>query len=261
MSSPGHEKRIRMRKVVPVFLSAPVLFLFASLAHAGSLERALAGWSRIVDLTHPARQKVPLLTENEASGKSEGNLSRNLFPETYLEAPLSPNKGRISVDKIPLRQLMGFAVMVNVVEKARANPDYALTLKDLEIWERRNGRIPKRAIILIFTGWSRQWQDQVQYWNMDEKGVRHFPGISKEAVEFLLSKRQIHGIGIDTPALDPGESASQPVHELMVKAGKYQLKNLANLDKLPPKGATLIVAPLPVEGGYQAPTRVLAILP
>ena len=38
-------------------------------------------------------------------------------------------------------------------------------------------------------------------------------------------------------------------------------ENIANLDKLPPSGATLYVIPMPIKGGTGAPARVFAIIP
>ena len=47
----------------------------------------------------------------------------------------------------------------------------------------------------------------------------------------------------------------------MLKANKYQIENLTNLDALPPTGATVIVGVLKVRGGSQAQARVIALLP
>lgn len=257
---PGYLSRLR-------FLCFLILVgtgaLLPGLAQAGSLERALAGWSRVIDLTHPAKSSFE--RGNEAWRPESVVTPGNLYPfealGTQVEAPLSPEKGGISVDKIPLHQLFGPAVVLNMVDRVQANPDYALTVEDLLGWERKNGKIPRKAIVLMRTGWGRRWPDTARYRNMDERGAMHFPGFSREAAEFLLAKRWINGIGIDTPGLDPGASPNHPVRELMIQGRKYQLKNLANLDKLPSKGAKLIVAPLPIEGGSGAPARVLAILP
>jgi kynurenine formamidase len=96
---------------------------------------------------------------------------------------------------------------------------------------------------------------------MDASGVMHFPGFSEEAAKFLTEERNINGIGIDTLSLDYGPSPDFIVHVIMLKAGKWQLENLANLGKLPAKGAYIIAAPMLIKDGSGAPTRVLAILP
>ena len=52
-----------------------------------------------------------------------------------------------------------------------------------------------------------------------------------------------------------------PAHSLMHKANRYGLASLCNLDRLPPKGAIIIAAPLKIEHGTGSPTRVLALVP
>jgi len=52
-----------------------------------------------------------------------------------------------------------------------------------------------------------------------------------------------------------------PAHNLLHKANRYGLARLANLDKLPPKGAILIAAPLKIKTGTGSPIRALALMP
>ena len=47
----------------------------------------------------------------------------------------------------------------------------------------------------------------------------------------------------------------------MLQADKYMIENLANLDTLPPTGASVVVGVLPVQEGSQAQARVFALLP
>ncbi|MBE7548426.1 MAG: hypothetical protein HS127_15260 [Planctomycetia bacterium] len=50
------------------------------------------------------------------------------------------------------------------------------------------------------------------------------------------------------------------VHHIINGAGKYILENVANLDKLPPKGIILILAPIKIEGGSGGQCRMWALL-
>ena len=52
-----------------------------------------------------------------------------------------------------------------------------------------------------------------------------------------------------------------PAHNLMHKNNRYGLASLCNLDKLPPKGAILIAAPLKIKNGTGSPIRALALVP
>ena len=51
------------------------------------------------------------------------------------------------------------------------------------------------------------------------------------------------------------------MHHFVLGAGKYGLTQLANLTRLPPTGAVVVVAPLKLVGGTGSPARVLALVP
>jgi kynurenine formamidase len=134
-------------------------------------------------------------------------------------------------------------------------------VEDISHWEEAHGRIQDRSIILLNTGWWRRWNDFDKYNNADDANKLHFPGYSAEAAGFLVENRNIQGIGIDTLSADYRISTDFAVHHIINGAGKYILENVANLDRLPPIRATLIVAPIKIEGGSGSQTRIWAILP
>jgi kynurenine formamidase len=76
----------------------------------------------------------------------------------------------------------------------------------------------------------------------------HFPGYGPDSAR-LLVKRDVVGIGVDTLSLDYGPSKTFATQVVMLKANKYQVENLANLDALPPTGVSVIVGVLPVKAG------------
>lgn len=88
-----------------------------------------------------------------------------------------------------------------------------------------------------------------------------FPGFSPEVAEFLVSARNITGIGLDTPSIDYGKSEDFRVHRICFAANKLAVENIANLDKLPARGAMLYVMPMLIKDGTGAPARVFAVLP
>ena len=97
--------------------------------------------------------------------------------------------------------------------------------------------------------------------NADASGILHFPGLSVEAACYLLDHAQPVGIGIDTSSVDYGPSTDFPVHHLTMPAGIYHLENVANLDKLPASGLSVIALPLKLGGGSGAPARVVGVVP
>src|SRR5213079_2257751 len=72
---------------------------------------------------------------------------------------------------------------------------------------------------------------------------------------------KVGGLGIDTLSVDYGPSGDFKVHYTTQPNGMYHIENMANLDQLPAKGATLIVSPLKLKDGSGSPARIWAIVP
>ncbi len=113
------------------------------------------------------------------------------------------------------------------------------------------------------TDWDRFGNSEAAFLNANETGP-HTPGPTAEAIIYLIEK-DVAGWGSQTIGTDAGKAGGMeppfPAHTLMHKANKYGLASLCNLDKLPPKGAVLIVAPLKIQKGTGSPIRALALVP
>ncbi len=179
---------------------------------------------------------------------------------THVDSPAHFIEGNLSIDKLALSNLIVPAVVIDVRDKVAGNADYELGLEDIKLWEAENGKIPAGSLVLLNTGWSKRSNSIEKYRNMDANDVMHFPGFHPAATELLL-ERDVAGIGIDTLSLDYGPSTTFATHVAMLKANKYQIENMANLDALPATGATVIVASLLIRDATQAQARVLALLP
>jgi kynurenine formamidase len=182
---------------------------------------------------------------------------------THIDSPLHFAEGKQSVDQLTMQQLIGPAVVIDISNACAKNRDYLASPDDVTSWERRHGRIPPGSIVLFRTGWSARWPDKKRYMGTDKPGDTaglHFPGIAPSTANLLLERR-IRGVGIDTASIDYGQSKDFQVHRRLYAAGLYGLENVANLDKLPAVGATLIALPMKIAGGTGAPVRIIAILP
>lgn len=239
-----------------------------------SFDDVTNGNCTIIDLTYslnksnaywPGPSYSPFTYKTVATLKENGVFSGSYStPEhlgTHIDAPNHFEDNQPSVDKLNLKTLIGHAIVIDISGNVENNADYELTVEDISHWEEAHGRIQDRSIILLNTGWWRRWDDYDKYKNADDANKFHFPGYSAEAAGFLVEKRNINGIGIDTLSADYGISTDFAVHHIINGAGKYILENVANLDRLPPTGATLIVAPIKIEGGSGGQTRIWAILP
>ncbi len=234
--------------------------------------------TKIVDLTYPFDQS-PIYWPTERGfelqrvhlGWTEGGYyyAANRFCAaehggTHVDAPGHFSAAGHAVDAIPLAALVGPAVVIDVSRQAARDRDYRLRVEDLRAWERAHGRIPDGAIVLMYSGWGRYWQDRAKYLGTDRPGDTrnlHFPGFSSAAAEWLVRERAIDAIGVDTASVDHGPSADFRVHQIVNGANKPALENIANLDRLPPVGATVMALPMKIGGGSGAPARIVAILP
>jgi kynurenine formamidase len=263
-----------MKMFLQMFTLGMALFAFGQGLRAGVLEDVMKGKATVIDMTYPLNEKnaywpvgpyTPFRYEVIANLKKDkvfsGKYSTPEHLGTHLDAPNHFEEGLPSVDQIPFEQLVGPAVVINVTDKAEKDADYTLSPSDILLWEKDNGQIPEGAIVLLNTGWSKRWNSYEDYKNHNKDGRMHFPGFSKEAATYLVTKKSIRGIGIDTLSGDCGISTDFQVHHTINAAGKFIVENVTNLDKLPPKGATLIIAPIKIEGGSGGQCRIWAILP
>lgn len=231
-----------------------------------------SGQTRVLDLSYAINDKLPAWPGDErvfeaqanATVEKQGYFTRSFWMlehyGTHMDAPIHFPPGTIPVDKIPVEHLFGPAVVIDIREETKKNADYRLPAARVAAWEKAHGHVPRGAIVLLRTGWASRWPDVARYRNLDKDGVMHFPGFSVEAARLLIERGAV-GFGIDTMSVDYGASKDFEVHRLAFGAGLYHLENLSDLSALPEAGASLVVAPIKLEGGSGGPVRVFAILP
>ena len=254
---------------IPAALST---LLVPSAHHDSMLEGIPSGKTRVLDLSYAINDKlVPWPGDEQffeakvnATIEKNGYFTRSFWMlehyGTHLDAPAHFPPGKTTVDQIPVKQLFGPAVVMDVRVESNKDADYQLPATRIEDWEKKHGRIPEGAIVLLRTGWASRWPDVERYRNQDAKGKMHFPGFSVEAAKLLISRR-VSGLGCDTLSIDYGASADFAVHHLALGAGLYHLENLADMSEVPEASAVLIVAPIKLEGGSGGAVRVFALLP
>ncbi|HEY2774587.1 MAG TPA: cyclase family protein [Candidatus Binatia bacterium] len=256
---------------------AVVFALFAgATARADSFDPAHA---RLVDLTHPFGPSTVYWPTTPSgfgyaflsNGKQPGGwyYAAGAFqaPEhggTHMDAPSHFKEGGTTADQVALSHLIAPVVVLDVTSAVAADPDYEITPIDVMSYETRYGPIPRGAIALAYTGWSKRWPDKKEYLGDDTPGEAdnlHFPGFGAEAAKMLVEVRGVAAIGLDTASMDPGKSQEFPVHQLTAAAGVPGFENLTNLDQVPARGAWLLALPMKIEGGTGGPLRAVAMIP
>jgi len=185
---------------------------------------------------------------------------------THIDAPMHFAKGHRSVDEIPLEQLMGSGVLIDVTQQCAANADYLINVTDFQNWEKRNGRIPTGSIVFLRTGFGKYYPDRKKYLGTDERGASavpklHFPGLDPKAAQWLTESRSIKAIGLDTASIDYGQSSLFESHRILFEKNIPAFENVANLDQLPAKGFSVIALPMKIARGSGGPLRVIATIP
>ena len=190
------------------------------------------------DPTSPVQFRTHSIQMNEGIG-------------THMDAPAHCFKNAKTIDQLPLDDLLAPCVMIDV--SSIADESFSLSVNDILSFERMHGEIPPRCVIIVKTGWEKYWDSPEKYQNN-----HRFPSISTEAAHLLL-ERDIVGVGIDTLSPDRGDT-DFPVHRALLGANKFIIENAANLDQLPAIGSFILVAPIKIKDGTEAPVRLIAFV-
>jgi kynurenine formamidase len=251
-----------------------------------AIAQAIAlGDVRVVDLTQPLSESTPVLRLPEPFANTPGLTRRPIsryddagpawawdaleigeHVGTHFDAPIHWITGRDGEDvaSVPPERLVGPAAVIDKSAEAGADPDYLLTVADVEAWEAEHGALPEGGWLLLRTGWDARAHDEAAFLNAED-GQPRTPGPDAECARWLAQERPIVGFGVETVGTDAGAAGGFdppfPAHNFLLGAGKYGLTQLANLAELPPTGALIVVAPLRLVGGTGSPSRVLALVP
>lgn len=222
-----------------------------------------------LDLTYTLGEDFPAYTPGEEAVRRPGTtiqadgyyLQRwDIYEHTgtHVDAPAHFNPNGRYASELTVQELLVPAVVVDIADRAALDPDTVVTVADLRAHERRHGRIEEGTAVLMYSGWGAKVGDANAYRGTDSAGVLHFPGFSGDACEWLLRRRRIQALGVDTLSIDPGDSATFEAHKILNGADRYGIENLAHLRRLPPHGARISVGVIPFKQGSGGPAKVLA---
>ena len=225
--------------------------------------------NRIIDLTHTLTPDFPSYNGNpdfrietmKQFDKDGVNVKQWTVREhigTHIDAPLHFSADGCSCDQIPVEELVVPLVIIDIAARAADTASTAVTPRDLSDFESKHGPIPEGCCIAMHSGWGRHVRT-AKYRNADDSGRMHFPGWHVESAYALL-ERKVTGLGVDTLSIDQGPTETFPTHYAWLPAGRWAMEGLANLDTLPPVGATMVVGAPKIAGATGGPTRVLAFV-
>jgi kynurenine formamidase len=230
---------------------------------------------RLISLSHvndPATTVLypgdpPLELETVATIERDGyylqSVRQGEHTGTHWGAPGHFTAGAPLADELDPDDLCRPAVKIDVRAPCAADPDYRVTVADLQGWEREHGRIPDESIVIIWTGWDARW-GTAAYANADAAGTLHQPGFALETVQWLVDTGRIGyhgGTGTDTFGPDAGSDTSYAVSRLVYQRHRISLEILANLAALPPSGAHVLCGGSINRNGSGSTALIYGVLP
>src|SRR5258706_5995575 len=157
MSVPG-------RSVIFLFCVASLMSVLPNnQAQELKLQGIPSGKTRVLDLSYAISDKLVPWPGDEkffeakinATVEKNGYFTRSFWMlehyGTHLDAPAHFPPGKTTVDQIPVKQLFGPAVVMDVRAESGKDADYQLGAAGVEEWEKRRRRIPHRSIVLLRT--------------------------------------------------------------------------------------------------------------
>jgi kynurenine formamidase len=229
--------------------------------------------AKYVDLTHAINPSVPVwhgfgpskfaptvdpVTNHPYTYEKDGfeathyDLSTDQLG-TQLDPPAHWNPYFPAIDELPPTYTIRPLVVIPIQEKAAKDPGYQMTVDDIRAWEQRNGKIPEGSVVFIRSDWSKEWP------NPDLATRKEFPGVKLEALKFLHVERKILFHGHE--ALDTDTTPTLEGEAWLLQNGYTQAEGVANLDKVPEKGALVAIGFPKLQGGTGGYARFIAICP
>lgn len=182
---------------------------------------------------------------------------------THVDVPRHFHKDGRPMNEITVQELVYPLVVIDKHEECAANPDFMLTIKDLEEWEAQYGRIPENA----FVAFRSDWYKKANLDNPDENGQPHYPGWDKAAIQWLVENRNIGAIGHEPADTDPATVTTKegaypyPGEQYILQVDRIQIEVMRNLDQVPPVGSLIVCAFPKLKDGVGFSARCFAICP
>jgi kynurenine formamidase len=271
MCVPGCQQVVHRALSRRGFFGGAAAIGLAATAPGPAIAAPAGRFTSVVDLTHTMSPDFPtflgtpgIRMEKEFDFKKDGfNLywwRLNEHAGTHMDAPIHFSEGGATAERIPAQTLVVPLAVVNVTAKAARDSDYLLTREDLAEWEKRHRRLPDNCCVAMHSGWAQHVGHATRYAGKDAAGVLHFPGVSPGAADWLMKERKVVGLAVDTLSLDNGPSKDFKVHSAWLPSGRWGLENVANLDRVPAAGATLVVGLAKIKDATGGPARLLALV-
>jgi kynurenine formamidase len=159
------------------------------------------------------------------------------------------------IDQSPLSTFFTRAIALDFTGKVEPKEEISLNLLQDEL--SGQGLTPPREGTFLFTGghYKRTFPD--------DGYISEYPGLGREAADFLYRECGVVNIGQDAPSIDAAINANEltfPCHVLCRELQRVNTENLANIEEVAGKEFLYVGLPLKIRNGTGSPVRAVAIL-
>ncbi len=191
----------------------------------------------------------------------------HFIPEEGSGLPHASAAGAVTVEQIPLQQLMGPAVVVDIPKDLPGGApgvSPAIDAPLLQRFEREHGVFRPGEVALFRSGWDAHYQpgaagDDYCRNPMLLRTAQGWPAPDVSALKLLVD-RGVTCVGTDSTSMGSTHDGA-PVHHFALGRRVAFIEALGNLSALPVRGAYFCFAPLKLARGTGAPGRALAWVP
>ena len=123
---------------------------------------------------------------------------------THVDPPAHFAENGITMDKIPLKQMILPLIVLDDTPYLAKDPNHAFSVADLTAWEKKHGRVPKGSFVALRTDMSKDFDRDPERFKRSP-----FPAWSFETIKFLYEQRGVTATGhesLDTDTTDKMES-------------------------------------------------------
>lgn len=207
-----------------------------------------------IDLTHELENGMPIYPGDpvphfkrvftiQDKGANVSSLTLGSHTGTHMDAPLHFIENAISIDKIPISNFVGEAIVIDFSNKPQGS---GITVEDLSKQEIKEG-----DIVLAYTGCSEKWGDP--------SVITNYTFLTPEAAKHLVSK-QIRAFGIDFLSVEKYNAKPADTHKELLGNNVYIIESISReLRRFANQRILFIALPLKFKGGDGAPCRAFGV--
>ncbi|CAA9544165.1 MAG: hypothetical protein AVDCRST_MAG73-2239 [uncultured Thermomicrobiales bacterium] len=191
----------------------------------------------------------------------------HFIPPPDSGLPFAGDLGRQTGDTVALDRLMGPAAVIDVTGltgQGEGGVSPEITPDLVERWEATHGTLQPGDVVLFRSDWDARYRPMPDGagFVLDPVQLQRGPGWPTPGIPCLqlLLERGIGTLGLDGASVGAAHDGAPP-HQFGLGRGLLYIELLANLKRLPPRGAFFLFLPIKVQGSTGGPGRAIGIVP